>query len=313
MRRVLITTTLLALLLTACSGDNAVETFSEIGSALGGEDELAYSGDAATDEAAANLAPDGDIALEVVFADNRKVIRQVSLTLASDETRATYDEIVRIADAAGGFVSDAQVNPTGDGEEPYISMTVRIPADGLTDSLTAIKEAADEVIAESQGAQDVTANFIDLEAQLTNLTALEVELRALLEEVRQQPDADPDKLLRVFTEISNTRGQIEQIQGQLNYLDDVVDLSTVSISIEPTAAAVPIAAVAWAPVESVRNALRNLVAGLQGIVDGAIGFTIGVLPILLIVVGIPGLALLLIYRSWRRRHQGIGVALPTTE
>ena len=64
---------------------------------------------------------------------------------------------------------------------------------------------------------------------MTNLAALEVELRALLKEVREQPEADPDKLLRVFTEISVVRGQIEQIQGQLDYLSDAVDLATLTI------------------------------------------------------------------------------------
>ena len=52
----------------------------------------------------------------------------------------------------------------------------------------------------------MTDQFIDLEARLTNLEALEVELRALLAEVRQQRDADPDKLLRVYNEIAGVRG-----------------------------------------------------------------------------------------------------------
>lgn len=318
MKRILATAVVMTMMLAACSAEDGVsETFREIGNALEGDGQ-SFDGDAAPAETIADSLsdlPGSKVNLDIAFTADRKVIRQVSLTLASDQTRATYDEIVRIAEAAGGFVSDAQVNPSSDDEEPYIIVTVRIPATGLSSSLDAIKDAADEVLAESQEAQDVTASFIDLEAQMTNLQALEVELRALLEEVRQQPDADPDKLLRVFTEISNTRGQIEQIQGQLNYLTDVVDLSTVTVSIEPTAASLPIVEESWAPVESVRNALRDLVAGLQDITDGAINFTIGLLPILMIVVGIPGLGLFLVYRAWRRRHPAGAAAplLPTTE
>ncbi len=309
MKRTFATAAALVLVLAAC-GAQASESFSEIGSALGGDGPV-YYGEEAPPEDVARALEDGKNAvnLDVVFADNRKVIRQVSLSLAADDTRAAYDEIVRVAEDAGGFVAEAQVNPTGDDEEPRITLTVRVPAAGLTTSLTAIKNAADEVLAESQGAQDVTATFIDLEAQLTNLEALEIELRALLEEVRMQPDADPDKLLRVFTEISTTRGQIEQIQGQLNYLNDVVDLSTVTITIDPTAGALPIVEESWAPVESVRDALRSLVAGLQAITDTAIRFTIGTLPILLIVIGVPGLLLILTFRAWRKRHQPNSAAL----
>lgn len=302
MKRNLIVALGLIVVLAACAGDGAGEL------ATGVPDELVDGG------GSTNFAPDeafygrdgeivGNVVLDVDFTDSRKVIRHVSVSLAADDTRAAYDEIIRIAEAAGGFVANAEVRPTGEDEEPYISVTIRIPSNELNSSLDAIKKAADEVLSESQGAEDVTAAFIDLEAQLTNLTALETELRALLEEVRQQSDADPEKLLSVFTEISNTRGQIEQIQGQLNYLNDVVDLSTVDIQIQPTASAVPIVESSWAPLETMRNALRSLVNGLQDLADLVINFTIGVLPLVILVLGIPGLILFLIYRAWRKRQK----------
>lgn len=306
MKRNLIVALGLIVVLAACAGDAATDlatgapdvNLDSDGEGTGGAfapgEELFFGrdGDAV-----------GNIVLDVDFAVDRKVVRRVNISLAADDTRAAYDEIVRIAEAAGGFVANAEVRPTTEDEEPYISVTIRIPSTELTSSLAAIKTAADEVLSESQGAEDVTAAFVDLEAQLTNLTALETELRALLEEVRQQPDADPEKLLRVFTEISNTRGQIEQLQGQLNYLNDVVDLSTVDVQIQPTASAVPIVESSWAPVETIRGALRNLVNGLQELADLAINFTIGVLPLLLLVIGLPGLALFLVYRSWRKRQR----------
>jgi hypothetical protein len=178
-----------------------------------------------------------------------------------------------------------------------------VPSSNLSDALDGFRDSAAEVLAESQGADDVTESFIDLEAQLTNLTVLETELRALLEEVREQPDADPDKLLRVFTEISNTRSQIEQIQGQLNYLTDAVDLATVTMSIEPTPAAVPIVEEGWAPINTIRDASRELVSGLQSLLDTVITFVIAVLPMLLIVVALPALILFAIYRMWSSRRQ----------
>jgi hypothetical protein len=52
----------------------------------------------------------------------------------------------------------------------------------------------------------------------------------------------------------------------------------------------------------VREAARNLVSGLQNLVDIAITFVIGTLPMLLIVVGIPGLVLYAVYKLWRRRR-----------
>jgi hypothetical protein len=176
--------------------------------------------------------------------------------------------------------------------------------------MNAIKSAATEVISESQDAQDVTEQYVDLEAQLTNLQALEVELRALLTEVRQQPNADPDKLLRVFNEISTVRGQIEQIQGQLNYLDDVVALAALDVSLSPTPAAVPIVEDTWEPVEVARDALRSLVTGLQGIADWGINFALYTLPMLILVLGPVLLIGFVFYRRWRRRRPPAAPATP---
>ena len=311
MKRLTVVLGTLTLVLAACAGDSVVETYSEIGSGLSGgatglEGETP-AGEPVDDGAttASNL-----VYLDLAVLDDRKVIRNASLQLEADDTRDTYDEIVRITETAGGFVASAEVSPTNDGQQPVIYVTVRIPAGELTDALNQFKDAATEVVAESQGAQDVTETYIDLEAQLTNLTALEVELRALLEEVRKQPDADPDKLLRVFTEISNTRGQIEQIQGQLNYLSDAVDLATATITIEPTPQAVPIVEESWTPADTARDASRTLVSGLQRLGDAAITFSIAVLPILVLVLVIPALIGYAVYRWWRSRRQDRPAAPP---
>lgn len=304
MRRTIIWAAALAMILTACGGSGVTETFSEIGAPLDGGGEDFYDGDEAGSPANGGDAasPDDPEEVDIAFAADRKVIRNVTLQLEGDDTRATYDEIVSISEGLGGFVSHSDVGPTGEGQQPYILVTVRIPTANLTEALAGFKDAAAEVVSETQGAQDVTASFIDLEAQLTNLTLLETELRALLEEVRKQPDADPAKLLQVFSEISTTRGEIERIQGQLNYLEDAVDLATVSIEIAPTPAAVPIVEEGWAPAETARDASRDLVAALQNLVDLVITFTIAVLPMLLIAVGIPGIVLWIVYRAMRSRR-----------
>jgi hypothetical protein len=262
-----------------------------------------------TTSAAAEEAPasegggEGAIAVDLEVAQDRKVIRQAQLQLEADDTRAAIDRIIALGEAAGGFVADAVVHPVeGEQDQPSANITLRIPASELTEVMTAIKGSVETVISESQGAQDVTDQFIDLEARLTNLETLEVELRALLAEVRQQPEADPDKLLRVYNEISLVRGQIEEIQGQLNYLDDVVDLATLTIGLSPTPAVVPIVEDTWEPVEVARDALRNLVTGLQGLADWGIHFALFTLPMLLLVLGVPTLIGFGVYRQWKKRR-----------
>lgn len=297
----------LGLVLAACAGDSAgqEETFNEIGSGLAGGGEPASAASDTTTAAGEEAATDedGTIGVNLDVSQDRKVIRQARLELQADDTRAAFDRIVTLAEAAGGFISNATVSPVeGEDGQPNVVLTLRIPAAELTETMSSIKGSVQEVISESQGAQDVTDQYIDLEARLTNLSALEVELRALLTEVRQQPDADPDELLRVFTEVSNVRGEIEQIQGQLNYLDDVVALASLDISLTPTPAVVPIVEDTWQPVEVARDALRNLVSGLQDVADWGIHFAIYTLPMLILTLGLPLIVGFVIYRQWRKRR-----------
>ena len=291
----------LGLVLSACAGGNDSGGLEEFYSApeSGGDDApllRADSGDGESPEALTNL----DIKFDVV--ENRRVIRQANLQLHASDTRATFDEVIRLTESVGGFVSNANVFPfEGDDAQPDVSMTLRIPADQLTAIMTTIKDSVDEVVAESQGARDVTEQFVDLEARLRNFEALEIELRALLEEVRSQPDADPVKLLTVFNELSSVRGQIEQIQGQINYLTDLTAMATLEVYVSQTPIAVPIVASAWAPAEAAKDALRNLVTALQGIADWSINFVLFTLPVLLLILGIPGAVGLYVYRRVKNR------------
>jgi hypothetical protein len=286
----------LGLVLSACTAGDDSAAFEEFNAGDNAQPLRADSGDGESLNAPANL----DIKFDVV--EDRKVIRRANLQLHDSDTRTTFDEIIRLTESVGGFVSSANVLPfEGADDQPDVSMTLRIPADQLSAVMATIKDSVDEVVAESQGAEDVTEQFVDLEARLRNLEALEVELRALLEEVRRQPNADPVKLLTVFAELSSVRGQIEQIQGQINYLTDLTALATLEIYISQTPIAVPIVAGAWAPAEAAKDALRNLVTALQGIADWSIGFVLFTLPVLLLILGIPGAIGFYIYRRFRNR------------
>lgn len=291
--RVLAITLLLAI--AACGGEAALLTVEEAPAA---DEEMRGSIGAVSDTDALETT-----AVDIAITAGRQVIRQARIELRSEDTRISYDRIVSLVEGRGGFVAHAEVAPVqGEDEHPAIFLVVRVPAADLTNIMSAIKATADEVVSESQGTQDVTAQFIDLEARLVNLQALETELRALLEEVRNQPGADPEKLLRVFAELSTVRGEIELLAGQLAYLEEAVELATIELAITPSPAAVPIVEEPWNPAEVARDALRRLVSGLQAVAGGVITFVVYLLPVLALTVGVPGAAGYWGYRRWRGRR-----------
>lgn len=292
----------LALALSACSG--AADSSSPLSGGLDGDE-----------GGASPTAPSSGEARDVLAAETalRRVIHKARLQLHASDTRETLDRIITFTESVGGFVAHAEVRPVSrEGAQPEVSVTLRVPADQLTPALRTIKDFADDVVSESQSAQDVSDQFVDLEARLVNLEALETELRALLEEVRGQEGADPEKLLRVFNELASVRGQIEQIRGQIEYLANLTDLATVEVGLTPTPAAVPIVGEPWAPGEAARDAARSLVVALQGVADGLIRFTIYVLPVLALTVVPPAFVGWLAYRRWWANRPGAAQPEPAT-
>ncbi|MGH9892026.1 MAG: DUF4349 domain-containing protein [bacterium] len=282
MKRVTFSVVALCLLLAACAGGAASTTF-------GRGDELSVGGSEAVPEttSAPTAAGSDQESVGVPPVDNRQVIYDGSIQLQAADTRDAFDRIILLVETSGGFLAASQVSEAPEDEQPAINFTIRVPTDQLTATLAGIRDVADRVVTESLQSQDVTDQFVDIEAQLRNLYALEEELLALLAELRDNPDADPGKLLQVFDQIRITRGEIEQLEGRKQLLTDLVSLATISIGISPLPAAIPIVPEnpVWEPAVQAREALRSLIEDLQALGSWGIRFALYTLPILILVAG----------------------------
>jgi hypothetical protein len=283
------------MILGACGGDEsgASDTTAAASEAqdAGGGDAEAPDQFGVTDEALTNQT--------VV---DRKVIRTGQMEIQVTDTREAMEEITRLVDRSGGYVSSSEVTPSGADEQPYVTLTIRIPAGDLDTALVAIRELSERVAYESIQSQDVTEEYVDIEARLRNLTALETELVALLAEVRAQPDADPQKILTVFNEVSRVRGEIEVLEGRRRLIDNQASLSTITVTISPSPSSTPIVEEGWAPLVTVRNAAGDLVEALQTIANAGIWLVVFALPVLALIALPIWVALRLLKRVSRRRH-----------
>jgi len=241
--------------------------------------------------------------LGVPAVSDRKVIYDSRMELEAANTRSVFDQITDMAQAAGGFVASASVQETEKADDqPHISVVIRLPANRLTSTLSEIRRVADRVVSESVTSQDVTDQFVDIEAQLRNLYALETELLALMAELRDNDGADPSKLLQVFEQIRQTRGEIEQLEGRKLMLENLVSLATLDISIAPLPASAPIVPEpAWEPATVAKAALRDTVTALQGVGEFLIRFGLNVLPLLVVTVGPVAALGWFFYRRFRTR------------
>jgi hypothetical protein len=231
----------------------------------------------------------------------RKIVYTVSLDLIVKDTGEAFESVQQIAEEMGGFVADS--NLWRDQDHQRGSMTVRVPAERLDEAVTMFRALAVEVESQQLDSQDVTEEYVDLEARLENERRTERELQELLES-RSERGKTAD-ILEVHRELSLVRSQIEQIQGRLNYLENLSSMATVRIGLTPDALVQPVVVAGWRPQGTARDAIRMLLRALQVLIDAAIVFFLLILPIVLIIaipiVGLVFLIRALVRRARRRR------------
>jgi len=254
---------------------------------------------AAMPEAAPRAEYGGAEAAALAPVSERMIIRTAELVMYVKDVEASFDEIQRLAEEMGGYVANA--NTWHEGEYLRARLTVRVPAKGLDRALEQIKALATQVERESTSGEDVTEEYTDLEARLRNLEATEVELRELLATVRQRTGRAED-ILAVHRELTEIRGQIEQIKGRMQFLEQMSALATVHVELTPDVLSRPLAVGRWEPKGTAGNAVRALIQVLRFLVDAGIWILIVGLPVL-ILAAIPIVILVLFIRAWRRRRR----------
>jgi PBP1b-binding outer membrane lipoprotein LpoB len=230
----------------------------------------------------------------------RIVLKNADLSLYVDKPPESMDRISQMADEMGGFVVTANVYQTtlsSGAQVPHATITIRVPAEKLDEALARIKvETQQPLINETISSQDVTSDYINLEARLTNLEAAEKQLQSIMEKATKTED-----VLSVFNQLTQVREQIETTKGQIQYYDQSAALSAITVDLVANAAAQPVSIGGWQLSDTVKQALRALQASLKFLAKAAIWTVILILPVLVVFFGPLVLVIWLIWRWWKNR------------
>lgn len=158
------------------------------------------------------------------------IARTASLRLFTrdlDAARAALETIVR---NANGYLGD--MNAGGAPEARWVHATLRVPADTLESTMAAIRQIG-RVLEESQNADDVTEQSMDIDVRLANGKRTEQRLVELL----GNRTGRLSDVLAVERELARVRTEIEGLETQRKALDRRVTYATVSVQIaeEPKA------------------------------------------------------------------------------
>lgn len=240
---------------------------------------------------------------ETSAAADRKIIRNADLTMEVGSTTDTQHRIVSIAEAHGGFVATSEAKQT-ESVEPSrrtidIKLVLRVPENQFGDALDQIRGLGSNLKEEKVTGQDVTEEFIDLEARIKTQKALEVQFLQIMKQAGKITDA-----LEVQRQIAEVRTDIERLEGRKRFLGNRSSLATITVNIQtPT----PIVVSTTGFRHSVREAVSDSVELGSGIVIFLVRFVIVTLPIFVFLL-LPG-ALLLRYFMRRAKRMRLAEAL----
>jgi hypothetical protein len=213
---------------------------------------------------------------------------------------AAQRTITHLAEARGGFVLSADTSRlrAEDGaEQTTITVVFRVPA-AVFDATLETLRGLGSVSTEKVTGQDVTEEYVDLEARLKARRAVEDQYLAILKDAKNIPD-----ILAVEHNLGEVRTDIERAEGRRRFLDSQTSLSTFTVHLGRHIEAVDASGPGFG--KSVQKAARDAVDVAIAIVNGAIRL-IGVLAPVALLLGLP--AYLVVRAIVRRRR---GSRLPT--
>lgn len=212
-----------------------------------------------------------------VAQEDRKIVRTASMSVVADDVQSVAVKVGEYAVAHGGFLVTSSYDKAGIVPTAYVS--VRVPSKDLQTAMDVVAGLS-EVQNTSISGQDVTAEFVDVEAQLRNYRAAEQTLLEILSRAVRVED-----VLQVHRELTGIRNEIERLQGRLNYLRETTDFSllTVYVSADPSGLPVIDEADQWKPFATIKNAVRGLAAFGKWIGD-AIIWVIVFVPVIVVIL-----------------------------
>jgi len=204
-------------LISGCGGASPSEAPSVPGEGGRDEEGLVVPADGGQDESW----------IPFELTEDRKIVKEGYMTLEVEDIAETLDEVAEMADELNGYVVSSYKHEYERGVSGRI--IIRVPSEKFEEAFERLRQLAVAVPYETTTAKDVTEEYVDLEAQLSNLLATEAQYLALLEKAETV-----EEMLKVQKELSNVRGQIEQIEGRMKYLEQTSETSLIEIDLQET-------------------------------------------------------------------------------
>jgi len=239
-----------------------------------------------------SLADTASAAQTNIVDPNRIVIKTatVEAEAAYEQLSATNRSVEQMITRLGGYIVSSDDSSSTDRDAAYVVVAFRVPAASFDQALRGLEGEGVTILRRDISGQDVTAEFVDNEAQIRNLEATAARLRVLLDKATTVNAA-----IEVNRTLSEYEGQIEVLKGRQKYLSESAAMSLITLTLRSKALDIFVPTVPaiqftfgkpnWSPVAAAQRAWTSLLSLGQDLAELAIVIAIWVpvwLPLVLL-------------------------------
>lgn len=237
-------------------------------------------------------------------AQNRMIQKSASINIQVMDPLDAAAKLIELTEQMGGFVVSSSSNQeyySNDIYLPKANLTIRVPAEKLTDTLEFIEnltsDAAKYVSNKRIYGIDITSEYVDTRSRLASLEKTRDKLYEIMDTAENAEEA-----LEVYSSIADVESDIEVYKGQIKYMEESVALSSIDVVISSIRPA-PIQTVSkWNVGDVIKDAFETLLDGGKTAIEFIIYFIIVVIPIL-ILAALPIILIVFLVRKFIRSRK----------
>ncbi len=154
----------------------------------------------------------------------KKIIKDGKIKLRVTELESTKHGVDTLMAKYNAYYANESFNNSN--RESSYELKIRIPCANFEKFIAAIESGNGEILYKEIDARDVTDQFIDLETRLENKRNYLKRYSDLLKQAKSIKE-----ILEIEEKIRGLEEEIESTTGRLKYLSDLVDYSTLNLTI----------------------------------------------------------------------------------
>ena len=214
-----------------------------------------------------------------------QIIKNANVRFQVAELAKSVQAVEQAVKEAGGYVSSSQ-EARGNGELSA-NVAIRVPYDGFEKLLDDLIRQSTFVNVNNITSEDVTEQFVDIQARLKTKREAEQRYREILRQARTVKE-----VLEVEEQLRTIREEVEAQEGRLKFLGDQVRYSTIRLEMYQ-----PIAYQSEPEIGFLSQLFRGISQGWSGFLTFVVGL-VRIWPFLLLLAGVTWLV-----RRWLGSRQ----------